>query len=173
VSCGEGTPPPPPQPSTLIIVNRSQYELHELYVHDQIANYRGKPNLLGSSSLTIDAQIVLQPPSISNGQWYVTAVRHKEEKVGVLVSELVALTTAWPIDLQGGTYTLWVLDEHFRLWEPERSDSGPPRDALSGERRRDLGDGAPRADRRAEGPRADVPSAEAKPSLDGQVGEAQ
>ena len=171
VSCGEGTPPPPPQPSILVIVNRSQFELQQLFVHDKIDNYRGKSNLL-PSPLVVDGQLTLRQPAISNGAWYVTVVREK-----VRHGALVAVTTATPIDLQGGSYTLWVFDESFRLWKPERLDGGLPRDGPSGDRRRiDLGpttDGAPRVDtRRSDALSPDAQPADATRLLDRRVGEA-
>lgn len=97
---------------TLVIVNRSQFELVRLHVHSSPTDYLQSSNRL-QQPLKVGESVAFRYPEIDHGAWYVTAVRVKVEH-----GALVGVTTGSPLDLREGLYQLWVFDESFRLFDP-------------------------------------------------------
>lgn len=104
------------EPPALEIVNLAAYPLKQIYVHEQ-ASYAGAPNRLAMplarmARVRLDMQV---------GPVYVTAVRvHATDDYDI------AFTTAYPIELQYGLYTLEVFDQEFRLRHSSGGSGGYP-----------------------------------------------
>jgi len=121
---GDDTTVPPKLVPTLLIVNKSQFQLQQVMLHTRVDNYLGKPNLL-AAPLALEGELLA--PNVTPGTWFVTVVREK-----VAHGALIAITTGSGLALElDGTYRLWVFDESFRLWPPTSTPDG----------RRDLGPG--------------------------------
>ncbi len=110
LACADGTPPRPDLgifrgPASVVVINRSQFELQELRIH-QGSNYLEHPNLL-DAPLQINEELVFYEVD----SWYLTVIRERYKNGPVL-----AYSLADPIELitQKG-YTLEIFDESFRL----------------------------------------------------------
>lgn len=102
---GETPAPPPPENASVLIVNKSQYELQELRMHEA-PDYKDAPNLL-MRVMRVDDDLLFY----GGGAWYVTVIREKYRQ-----GPMLAFTTGQPIRLDRGRgYTLTVFDESFRL----------------------------------------------------------
>src|SRR5687767_55386 len=109
-ACAEGRPPPPPGPvPSVLLENKSQYELRELRIHTD-ASYLEETNMLTElGAIAIDEQLVYY----GEGSVYFTVFR--ERFAG---GELWALTSAEPFSLtRGEGYRLSIFDLSFRLSE--------------------------------------------------------
>jgi hypothetical protein len=107
-ACGDGRPPPPPGPvPSVLLENKSQYELVELRVHRD-ASYLEETNMIAElGAIAIDEQLLYY----GEGSTYFTVFR--ERFAG---GEMWALTSAQPFNLERGKgYRLSVFDLSFRL----------------------------------------------------------
>lgn len=92
-------------PPALVIENLGQYPLREVRLHGE-AGYLDSPNLL-AAPLPPGEQIEL---SAAPGRIHVTVFRDK-----VTDGPVLALTTAYAVELVRGRYVLEVFDHEFRL----------------------------------------------------------
>jgi hypothetical protein len=106
-ACGDGEGQVPVVDTTLTVLNRSQFELLELYVHE-LESYDEAENLL-VAPLAPDAELVVDFTTY----WFVTVVRLK-----IAVGDPIAVTTAEGLEVGAEGFTLIVFDESFRLMDP-------------------------------------------------------
>jgi hypothetical protein len=103
-ACG-GDTPSPPEEGSLLIINRSQYTLEELRIHEEVS-YLKSNNVL-TKSMAVGENYVFH----GAGWWNVTVFREKFND-----GPLIAVTTANPIEMLGRQgQELQVFDESFRL----------------------------------------------------------
>jgi hypothetical protein len=107
LGCGQ-FPDELPEVTQLIVWNRSEFELLELYVTPD-TRYLGATNLL-EQPLPDEDDITV---AFSQSE-YVTVVRRRVE-----AGERIALTTAEPVEPEADKSTLIVFQESFRLQTPD------------------------------------------------------
>ncbi|MBW2734498.1 MAG: hypothetical protein JRH20_19095, partial [Deltaproteobacteria bacterium] len=101
-------------PLVLTLENKGTSEgrpLQEIKVHTSQARYLNAPNLLDEplerfATITFD--------HLNKGDYYLTVIR---KTLALPNSDLIALTTAEPLALQGGHVVVWVFDESFRVFD--------------------------------------------------------
>ena len=115
------------------IWNRSQFDLLEIRVHPDSVSVEDADNFT-PDGLAQEAHLLV--PEFRSGD-LVTAVRRRVD-----VGELIAVTTAEPVEINGYGYTLVVFDTSFRLLSPASADNpfadvypdGGPADGGDGDR---------------------------------------
>lgn len=108
LGCGPGGPMKPSEVTHLVIWNRSEFELLELYVTTD-TRYIGATSLL-PQPLADEGRITIQ----FGGGEYVTVVRRR-----VAGGERIAFTTAEPVSPSADYSVLIVFQESFRLQDPD------------------------------------------------------
>ncbi|MCC7384913.1 MAG: hypothetical protein IT384_23900 [Deltaproteobacteria bacterium] len=105
-ACGDSSSPiPGERPASLRLINKSQFFLAELRLHDDL-EYGTAANRM-PEGMTIDQELLLH----LQGAWYVTVFRERYRD-----GPTIALTTGEPIALAPERgYSLTIFDESFRL----------------------------------------------------------
>ncbi|MEM6732185.1 MAG: hypothetical protein AAF658_11560 [Myxococcota bacterium] len=104
---------PEPVPAELAVINKTQFEVLELYTHPGLEH--GIADNLLDAPLAIESMFVI--PRVP-GNHHLTYVR-TERGLG----DLFSITTDAPLALPADGFALWLFDEGFRLLDPDHPEN--------------------------------------------------